>query len=64
MRLINRKGQGMLEYIVILAAVLVAIIAFVGNGGTGTPLYTTVRTNVLDKSADELLAAKDKITLQ
>ena len=64
MRLINRKGQGMLEYIVILAAVLVAIIAFVGNGGPGTPLHDTVRVKVLDGASDELNAARDTITLQ
>ena len=60
---LNRKGQGMLEYIVILAAVLVAIIAFVG-AGAGSPLYNTVRGQVLDGAANELDGARTTIVLQ
>ena len=61
---LNRKGQGMLEYIVVLAAVLVAIIAFVGVNGAGSPLHDTVRTHVLDGAANELDAARNTIQLQ
>lgn len=61
---LNRKGQGMLEYIVILAAVLVAIIAFVGAGGAGSPLYNTVHDQVLDGAANELDGARATIALQ
>ena len=62
---LSRKGQGMLEYIVILAAVLAAIIAFVGTTpGTSGTLHDTIRTKVLDGAATELGAAKDKIVLQ
>ena len=56
---LNRKGQGMLEYIVILAAVLIAIIAF-----AGAPLSDTVRTRVLDQAATQLDEAGGAITLQ
>ena len=61
---LNRKGQGMLEYIVVLAAVLAAIIAFVGTNAPGTPLYDTVRGQVLDRAATELDDAGRTITLQ
>ena len=54
----NRKGQGLLEYIVILAAVLTAIIAFAGSG-----LRTTMRNEVLDRSANTLDRAIKNINL-
>ena len=55
----NRKGQGMLEYIVVLAAVLLAIIAFSTSG-----FQTTIRTHVLDGAATELDDAGRAIALQ
>ena len=55
----NRKGQGMLEYIVILAAVLLAIIAFAQTG-----FQDTMRTKVLDTAANELDVAGRAIQLQ
>ena len=58
----NRRGQGLLEYIVILAAVLTAIIAFVNNGASGG-FRDTMRHKVLDGAATEMDAAIKTINL-
>ncbi len=55
---LNRRGQGMLEYIVILAAVLAAVIAFAGGD-----LRTTMRDKVLETSANTLGKAIGHINL-
>ena len=57
---LNRTGQGMLEYIIILAAVLLAIVTFVSGGS----LKTTVRDKFLDPAATELGAAVSKVALE
>lgn len=54
----TRKGQGMLEYIVILAAVITAVIAFAGGG-----FRQTVREQILDNAVDELGVAVNTINL-
>jgi hypothetical protein len=48
----------MLEYIVILAAVITAVIAFAGGG-----FRQTVREQILDNAVDELGVAVNTINL-
>lgn len=57
----RQNGQGMLEYIVILAAVLMAVILFAAPGG---PLRRTMRNNVLDPTVNELGQAITKVNIQ
>jgi len=54
----NRSGQGLLEYIVILAAVITAVLAFAGGS-----FRTTLRTQVLDGAGNELEEAIASINL-
>ena len=57
----RHNGQGMLEYIVILAAVLMAVILFAMPSG---PLRRTMRNNVLDPTVNELDAAIRTVNIQ
>lgn len=54
----NRKGQGMLEYIIIITVILAALFAF--SGGT---LKTAVG-KMLDSSANQVDSAAGKIKTQ
>ena len=61
---LNEKGQGMVEYALILAAVaIIAVVAIWGTSSDGTPSGGTnlqdAVTNAFDKAAEKIDAAQD-----
>ena len=59
---LNEKGQGMVEYALILAAVaIIAVVAIwgVGRTGGGNSLETAV-TSAFDKAASDITTAQNK----
>ncbi len=51
-RYLNQKGQGMVEYAVILAVVIAIGVALIGTDGTLSTKVTTLYTDVFKKAAD------------
>ncbi|OGX37826.1 MAG: hypothetical protein A3C36_05905 [Omnitrophica WOR_2 bacterium RIFCSPHIGHO2_02_FULL_52_10] len=45
----GRRGQGVLEYILLMAAVIVALLMFFGNGGVFRKSYNEVITIQADE---------------
>ena len=55
MQLKNRKGQGMLEYIIVVGAVMILVIAFAATRmGPSTSDVLTAATNQVDTAAGNI----------